>query len=394
MDSAGGTQNRIRHKQRGKRCRSVLAPALAILLPTCSALAFAQGDADLPDRTPINRIQNIGTHNSYHLAPFPGIAALARQLDYRPGGMSVEAFARGFDYAHPSLTEQLQRGLRHFEIDVYDDPQGGRFADSGVYALLRERGLLPKNADQDPQDKLKQPGIKVFHLPETDFRSTCLLFRECLREIKRWSDKHRYHVPVMIQIEVKEQSFPALNADYPDVAVLPWQRAAWQRLEEEILAVFPHRQVLTPDRVRGDYNTLFAAITDRGWPRLGDVRGRVFFTLDNRGPARDAYLDKADNLSGRLLFVDVEPGHPAAAFMVINDPFDERIPERVAEGYLIRTRADAGTIEARQNDYRRRNQAFASGAQFISTDYPLADQRFSDYRVIFADGQYVRVNNP
>ena len=145
--------------------------------------------------------------------------------------------------------------------------------------------------------------------------------------------------------------------------------------------------------MRGDYNTLFAAITDRGWPRLGDVRGRVFFTLDNRGQARDAYLDKADNLSGRLLFVDVEPGHPAAAFMVINDPFDERIPERVAEGYLIRTRADAGTIEARQNDYRRRDRAFASGAQFISTDYPLADRRFSDYRVIFADGQYVRINN-
>ena len=143
----------------------------------------------------------------------------------------------------------------------------------------------------------------MFHLPETDFRSTCLLLRECLGEIKRWSDEHRQHVPVMIQIEPKEQSFPALNPNYPDIAVLPWDGPAWQRLEEDILAVFPRRQLLTPDRVRGDYDTLPAAISARGWPRLGDVRGRVFFTLDNRGPARDAYLDKADNLAGRLLFV-------------------------------------------------------------------------------------------
>ena len=317
MNSEDTTQGWMRCKQRVKRYRFMLAPVLVILLQACNQATLPQGDAVLPDQVPINRIQTIGTHNSYHLAPFPGIVALARQRDYRPGGLSVEAFAQSFDYEHPSLTEQLQLGVRHFEIDVYDDPQGGRFADSGSYALLRKHNLLPANADRDPQDKLKQPGIKVFHLPETDFRSTCLLLRECLREIKRWSDEHRRHVPVMIQIEPKEQGFPALNPDYPDVAVLPWNEPAWQRL--------------------------------------------------------------------------VEPGHPAAAFTVINDPFDERISKRLAEGYLVRTRADAGTIEARQNDYRRRDRAFASGAQFISTDYPVADRRFSDYRVIFTGGQYVRV---
>ena len=67
--------------------------------------------------------------------------------------------------------------------------------------------------------------------------------------------------------------------------------------------------------MRGDYDTLPASISACGWPRLGDVRGWVFFTLDNRDPARDAYLDKADNLAGRLLFVDVEPGHPVAALL-------------------------------------------------------------------------------
>ena len=70
--------------------------------------------------------------------------------------------------------------------------------------------------------------------------------------------------------------------------------------------------------MRGDYDTLPAAISACGWLRLGDVRGRVFFTLDDRGPARDAYLDKADNLAGWLLFVDVEPSHPAAVILGIS----------------------------------------------------------------------------
>ncbi|MCV6604060.1 MAG: phosphatidylinositol-specific phospholipase C1-like protein [Porticoccaceae bacterium] len=365
--------------------------ALALLLQACSPGSEPVGDGVLPDHIAINRIQNIGTHNSYHLAPFDGIAVLAQQLDYLPGGTTVEGFSHGFDYSHATLTEQLNLGVRHFEIDIYDDSDGGRFANFGAYPLLREAGLLAAGQHHDPEQKLQQPGTKVFHLPETDFRSTCLLFRDCLQEIRRWSDNHPDHIPVMIQIEPKEKGFPALNPAVPAAAVATYDSAAWKRLEAEIATVFSRDQLLTPDDVRGDYPTVYQAISDRGWPSLGQVRGRVFFTIDNRGSARDAYLEESAKLEGRLLFADVDPGHPAAAFAVINDPSDPRIAERVAQGYLVRTRADANTDEARQNDYRRRDQAFASGAQFITTDYPQADQRFSSYRVSFEGGRYVRV---
>ena len=93
-------------------------------------------------------------------------------------------------------------------------------------------------------------------------------------------------------------------------------------------------------------------------------------------------------MAGRLLFVSVPRTHPAAAWMKRNDPvgsFDE-IQSLVKAGFLVRTRADAGTVEARANDAARRDQAFASGAQLISTDYPEPDLRFSGCAVRFERG--------
>jgi len=61
--------------------------------------------------------------------------------------------------------------------------------------------------------------------------------------------------------------------------------------------------------------------------------------------------------------------------------FDE-IRNEVKRGYIVRTRADAGTIEARKGDSSRREAAFASGAQIITTDFYLPATRFgNDYQV-------------
>jgi hypothetical protein len=58
----------------------------------------------------------------------------------------------------------------------------------------------------------------------------------------------------------------------------------------------------------------------------------------------------------------------------------------------VRTRADGDTSEARHNDTTQREQAFASGAQFVSTDYAEPDERLSDYSVRFPGGEVVRAN--
>jgi hypothetical protein len=92
------------------------------------------------------------------------------------------------------------------------------------------------------------------------------------------------------------------------------------------------------------------------------------------------------------MFINTDEDSPAAAYLTLNDPQGEasRIARDVAAGYMVRTRADADTVEARRNDTRRRDAAFASGAQYVSTDYMQPDPRFGDYRVQLPGGGVAR----
>ncbi|MFM9063999.1 MAG: Ca2+-dependent phosphoinositide-specific phospholipase C, partial [Pirellula sp.] len=58
----------------------------------------------------------------------------------------------------------------------------------------------------------------------------------------------------------------------------------------------------------------------------------------------------------------------------------------------VRTRADSDTKQARKNDTNQRERAVESGAQFISTDYPTPDSRWSDYCVQWPDRAVYRRN--
>ena len=59
---------------------------------------------------------------------------------------------------------------------------------------------------------------------------------------------------------------------------------------------------------------------------------------------------------------------------------------------IRRTRADADTWEARRNDRGPQTAAFASGAQYVSTDYMHPDKRFSDYETHLPGGGLARLN--
>jgi hypothetical protein len=78
----------------------------------------------------------------------------------------------------------------------------------------------------------------------------------------------------------------------------------------------------------------------------------------------------------------------------LNDPIGqfEQIQAAVAAGYMVRTRADENTSEARTNSTERRDMAIASGAQFISTDYPEPNPAFSTYSVSIPGGDPARCN--
>jgi len=304
----------------------------------------------------LNEIQVLSSHNSYHIQPKPALLALLEQFD--PTLISLE-------YTHPPLDEQFSNeGIRHIELDVYADPDGG------LYDLRRGLILI----GEDPESgipELKQPGFKVLHVQDVDFDTNCVTFVECLKVVKAWSDGHRGHLPIAIQVETEEDPIPdPVNLGF--TVPLPIGPAEFDALDAEIHSVFPDRQLVTPDDVRRGLPTLEEAVLTLGWPKLGSLRGKVLFLLDNEGK-RDTYIAGHPSLQGRAIFTNSTPGEPDAAFVKLNDPFDPSIPTVVSAGYLVRTRADVDTIEARTGNTAPRDTALASGAHFVSTDYPVPD---------------------
>ena len=158
--------------------------------------------------------------------------------------------------------------------------------------------------------------------------------------------------------------------------------------------MLPREKILAPDDVRHGERSLPEALRKYGWPRLDSIRGKILFGMDNESAVRDLYLQGHPALEGRLLFVSVPATNSAAAWMKINDPVHdfEHIQQLVKSGFLVRTRADADTQQARANDPSQRDKAFASGAQFISTDYREPNLSFSTYSVRFETGIVARIN--
>jgi hypothetical protein len=325
----------------------------------------------------LNEIQVLGSHNSFHIQPRPGIQTLLALFD--------AALAATLEYTHIPLPDQLStQGVRQIELDIFADPAGGLYDQRRILSLL--------NTSPDSGiPAMEQPGLKVLHVQDVDFETTCVTFVECLQMVKRWSDTHRGHLPIAILVERKEDEIPD-PANLGFTKPLVFGASDLDDLDEEIRSVFPKNRVLTPDDVRRGRPTLDEAVTTLGWPRLDAVRGRVLFLMDNGGSKRELYRAGHPALEGRMVFTNSVPGDADAAFVKMNDPFDADIPDVVAAGYIVRTRADADTVESRTGDTAPREAALASGAQFVSTDYPVPDPDFTAYFVEIPGGTPGRCN--
>ena len=118
----------------------------------------------------------LGTHNSYHLQDPPKLLDVIKAFD-KTLGESIE-------YTHPALPIQFSReGVRQIELDVFADPQGGRYAKRRLLQVIKE-----------PIDSgiaaLSKPGFKVLHAQDVDFNSNCLTFVDCLTAVRGWSQAH------------------------------------------------------------------------------------------------------------------------------------------------------------------------------------------------------------
>jgi len=112
-------------------------------------------DAQAKEILRINQLQVIGSHNSYKQAIQPELLQYA---------ISQDSQVEGLAYSHLPIDEQLDLGLRKLELDIYHDPDGGRYAQPLGNVLLSQYKVSPRLFDE--QGDLSESGFKVFHVQD------------------------------------------------------------------------------------------------------------------------------------------------------------------------------------------------------------------------------------
>ena len=329
----------------------------------------------------MNEIQFMGAHNAYHREMQGAELRQAMRIDpgYPSWGM----------YSHAAIGDLLGRQhMRALEFDLYPDPSGGLYR----YPVVRAR-LGPI---EDPV--MAEPGIKVLHVPDIDYNTSCRTLVQCLRQVRTWSQANPRHIPLLLQLELKQtrRRWSLLGG----VVSPAWDATLLDDLDAEIRSVFTDRELITADDLRMPGLTLEQSILVNGWPTLGWARGRVMFFFDNGGPGaiRDRYTAGCPNLEGRAVFTRGDPGHPDAAITMVNDPRghnEATIRDLVTRGYLVRTRADEPLSTVKDQELSRVATALASGAQLVTTDFPsvgMAARYDSDFVAELPGGAVVRHN--
>ncbi len=271
----------------------------------------------------LNQIQVLGTHNSYH----------------RAGPLAY--LIKDWRYTHEPLDTQLDMGVRQFELDLH-------------YGLF---------------------GLEVYHVPVVDGLTTAKYFEDQLETLYNWSLNNPGHLPIMVIMELKDE-----------LDIIKFSGRI-NKVDEEILNIWPRERIITPDDVRGEYATLPAAIQSAGWPSLSFCRDKIMFMLHNGGDYRDEYFAEGQN---KIMFADAAFDHPYGGWKTLNTPGDD-VKEQVENGLLVRTRADAECEQAINEDYTTQEAAWACGAQMVSTDFP-APPSYSNYFCQVPGGAPARPN--
>ncbi len=349
------------------------------------------------DDLKINQLQYLASQNSYRMRTYePVYDAIDKGL----GLFSKYKQPAGWDYSHETLEDQLNKhNIRGLEFDVYYDPDGGLFYHRAGNRLVGE-------PTASSIAELNDPGFKILHRPDFDYMSHHYTFKSALEVIKNWSDANKNHLPLTILVEPKDDAYvSAATLLVPgDLLTRPKLITPFKKI---VLIIFFHNQhfknakkIITPDEVRGDFETLEEAILTDGWPKLKDARGKIMLVLVNSGFEKSYYLNGHPSLAGRQMFTFSKPGKPECAFVRFNKPEKdlEEIQDLVAKGYMVRTLAEDGTKAAKEGDESQMEAAFASGAQIISTHYYRPDERYKEsedwtnYSVQFPSGDLAVVN--
>ncbi len=185
----------------------------------------------LNDSLPLNSLRMIASHNSYHLEPDWIRRALI--------GLAEPEEPAKLRYSHQTLWEQLENGVRSFELDI----------------------------------RSRRNRFTVIHVPLVDNRGPNPDLLLTLQEIALWSQRRPGHVPIIVLLELKSDWM------FLDPALKEWDEEALGSLDDLVVSMIPADQLFTPAMVRRDADSLVAGIARYGWPTLGETRGRIMLVV-------------------------------------------------------------------------------------------------------------------
>jgi Phosphoinositide phospholipase C, Ca2+-dependent len=273
-------------------------PGAPLARPVTSAPLFADEHPELTLRD----LRLFGSHNSYHRTP-------------------RFSFSHWFEYDHPGITQQLDRGLRQFELDV----------------------------------RYEHGTVRVAHVPLLDGRSSCKKLDDCVRAMKRWSKVHPGHLPIVVFIETKED---IIRSDFT---------GRLDAIDSVIRHIVPKKQLLVPDDVSSGFTSLHDATVARGLATLSEARGKLMFVFFGTERHVRSYAGDDPLLRGKLMFAASRNFDAPYASIVNVDRAEQsaKMEAALARGLLVRTRADRGL----DRDRGLRQKALGSGAHFVSSDF-------------------------
>lgn len=296
---------------------------------------FASFDLSRADEIKFNEIQTLITHNSYKkdisklnyiaMRPFTGV--------------------EGSHYEHDTLTNQLNNGVRGFELDI--QYHNGEFW--------------------------------IYHIAIKDSSSQCPDWELALEELKIWSDNNPGHLPISMLIEVKKNNLSS---------------SAVRKLDESIMSVMGKDKLITPSLLMGENRTLRNVAANNDWISLSEAMGKFMFML-HPGDCTDRFIALDPALRSQAMVpmfktddYDAADSRYTDCFLLFkNDSLDvDRIRVFVNSGFMVRTRMDGPC------DYKEGNQQLAvrTGAQIISTDYePGVIYPKVDYHAALGEGKTV-----
>lgn len=185
-----------------------------------------------------------------------------------------------YERAHfGKLTDALDAGHRVIELDVYD-----------------------------------QGNLVVKHNPgDSNTGNNCRggaggTLRECLRDIKQWSDAHQDYRPVVVQLDLKT-----------DDLIGGWGASRRAELNtavaQELDPSGTSSRIFTPGKLHmwTGYGSIREGVAQKGWPSINELRGKIIVLmmggpLGRKNQMMDSYVRQFD--SAAQIFVCPEVGEP------------------------------------------------------------------------------------